>query len=86
MAPLLPVRPPRKHRHPGGLPVDDRAALRGIVYVLCKSASWRDVPAERVGWRRNRVRYEPHRARVCAGQAAARAARRCVPGPVAAPW
>jgi transposase len=40
--------------------VDDRAALRGIVYVLCKSVSWRDVPAEQVGcsgvtaWRRLR--------------------------------
>lgn len=43
--------------------MDDRAALRGIVYVLCcavlcKSVSWRDVPAEQVGcsgvtaWRR----------------------------------
>jgi transposase len=42
------------------VPVDDRAALRGIVYVLCKSVSWRDVPAEQVGcsgvtaWRRLR--------------------------------
>lgn len=40
--------------------MDDRAALRGIVYVLCKSVSWRDVPAERIGcsgvtaWRRLR--------------------------------
>jgi transposase len=42
------------------LPVDDRAALRGIVYVLCKNVSWRDVPTEQVGcsgvtaWRRLR--------------------------------
>jgi transposase len=42
------------------LPVDDRAALRGIVYVLRKGVSWRDVPAELVGcsgvtaWRRLR--------------------------------
>ncbi|GAA3278500.1 hypothetical protein Sros01_80920 [Streptomyces roseochromogenus] len=42
------------------LPVDDRAALKAIVYVLCKGVSWRDVPAERVGcsgvtaWRRLR--------------------------------
>ncbi|GLW04515.1 hypothetical protein Slala05_81450 [Streptomyces lavendulae subsp. lavendulae] len=36
-------------RYPGRLPVDDRAALRVIVYVLCKSVSWRDVPAERIG-------------------------------------
>jgi transposase len=42
------------------LPADDRAALRGIVYVLRKSVSWRDVPADLVGcsgvtaWRRLR--------------------------------
>ncbi|WP_435840136.1 transposase [Streptomyces antimycoticus] len=60
-APLLPVRPPRRHRYPGRLPADDRAALRGIVYVLCKGVSWRDVPAERIGrsgataWRRQDV-------------------------------
>ncbi|MER5619061.1 IS5 family transposase [Streptomyces sp. NPDC002215] len=49
IAPLLPPRPPRRHRYPGRLPADDRAALRGIVYVLRKSVSWRDVPAELVG-------------------------------------
>lgn len=49
IAPLLPERPPRRHRHPGRLPVDDRTAQRGIVYVPRKSVSWRDVPAERVG-------------------------------------
>ncbi|GGV24092.1 hypothetical protein GCM10010495_44750 [Kitasatospora herbaricolor] len=60
VAPLLPPRPPRRHRYPGRLPSDDRAALRGIVYVLCKGVSWRDVPAERTGcsgvtaWRRLR--------------------------------
>jgi transposase len=42
------------------LPADDRAALRGIVYVRCKSVSWRNVPADQVGcsgvtaWRRLR--------------------------------
>ncbi|MGK3104932.1 transposase [Streptomyces sp. WAC05858] len=52
---------PRRHRYPGRLPADDRAALRGIVYVLCKGVSWRDVPAERIGrsgataWRRQDV-------------------------------
>ncbi|NYE44808.1 transposase [Streptomyces fulvorobeus] len=72
IAPLLPVRPPRRHRYPGRLPADDRAALRGIVYVLRKGVSWRDVPAELVGcsgvtaWRRLRdwteagVRPRPH--------------------------
>jgi transposase len=48
VAPLLPPRPPRRRRYPGRLPVDDRAALRGIVYVLRKGVSWRDVPAEKV--------------------------------------
>ncbi|MFF7852127.1 IS5 family transposase [Streptomyces sp. NPDC007910] len=60
IAPLLPPRPPRRHRYPGRLPADDRAALRGIVYVLRKNVSWRDVPAKRTGcsgvtaWRRLR--------------------------------
>jgi transposase len=42
------------------LPADDRAALRGIVYVLCKGVTWADVPTERIGcsgvtcWRRLR--------------------------------
>lgn len=58
--PLLPPRPPRRHRYPGRLRADDRAALRGIVYVLCKGVSWRDVPTEQIGcsgvtaWRRLR--------------------------------
>ncbi|WP_405466722.1 IS5 family transposase [Streptomyces jietaisiensis] len=58
VAPLLPPRPPRRRRYPGRLPVDDRAALRGIVYVLRKGVSWSDVPTERIGcsgvtaWRR----------------------------------
>lgn len=49
IVPLLSPRPPRRHRYPGRLPADDRAALRGIVYVLRKNVSWRDVPAERTG-------------------------------------
>ncbi|MGC0334856.1 transposase [Streptomyces sp. SAI-170] len=42
------------------MPADDRAALRGIVYVLCKSVRCPDVPAAQVGcsgvtaWRRLR--------------------------------
>ncbi|MFJ6686933.1 transposase [Streptomyces werraensis] len=51
VAPLLPPRPPRRRRYPGRLPVDDRAALRGIVYVLRKGVSWADVPAKRIGER-----------------------------------
>jgi transposase len=57
---LLPPRPPRRRRYPGRLPVDGRAALRRIVYVLCKGVSWADVPKETIGcsgvtcWRRLR--------------------------------
>ena len=60
VAPLLPPRSPRRRRYPGRLPTDDRAALRGIIYVLCKGVSWADVPTERIGcsgvtsWRRLR--------------------------------
>ncbi|MER6434091.1 transposase [Streptomyces sp900105245] len=43
-------RPPRRRRHPGRLPIDNRAALRGSVYVLSKEVSWADVPAGRIGW------------------------------------
>lgn len=49
---------------PGGCRADNRAALRGIVHVLRKSASRREVPAEQVGcngvtaWRRPRDRTE----------------------------
>lgn len=39
VAPLPPSRRPSR-RYPGRLPVDDRAALRGIVYVLRKGVSW----------------------------------------------
>ncbi|MFF7756066.1 IS5 family transposase [Streptomyces sp. NPDC007971] len=60
IAPLLPERPPRRHRHPGRLPVPDRVALAGIVYVLRKGVAWCDVPVQVVGcsgvtsWRRLR--------------------------------
>ncbi|MGW3669237.1 transposase [Streptomyces sp. NPDC005141] len=60
IAPLLPARPVRRHGHPGRLPVPDRVALTGIVYVLRKGAARRDVPSELVGcsgvtaWRRLR--------------------------------
>ncbi|KPI15132.1 putative transposase IS4/IS5 family [Actinobacteria bacterium OK006] len=60
VAPLLPPRPPRRRRYPSWLPADDRAALRGIVYVLRTGVTWADVPAETIGcsgvtcWRRLR--------------------------------
>jgi transposase len=49
VAPLLPVRPPRRHRFPGRLPVDDRAALAGIVFVLKTGITWNQLPTELVG-------------------------------------
>ncbi|MFJ5886602.1 IS5 family transposase [Kitasatospora cineracea] len=60
IAPLMLARPVRRYRRPGRLPVPDRAALAGVVYVLCKGVAWRDVPASVVGcsgvtaWRRLR--------------------------------
>lgn len=58
--PLLPPRPPRRRRHPGRLPTDDRAALAGIVFVLKTGITWRELPHEVAGcsgvtcWRRLR--------------------------------
>lgn len=58
--PLLPARPPRRSRYPGRLPVDDRVALAGIVFVLKTGISWRELPREVLGcsevtcWRRLR--------------------------------
>ena len=58
--PLLPPRPPRRFRHPGRLPRDDRAALAGIVLVLKINGTWAQVPTDRLGcsgvtcWRRLR--------------------------------
>lgn len=49
VAPLLPPRPPRRPRYPGRLPADDRAALRGIVYVLRTGVTWAAVPTETIG-------------------------------------
>jgi transposase len=57
--PVLPIRP-RRTRFPGRLPLDDRAALAGIVFVLKTGISWRQCPADLVGcsgvtcWRRLR--------------------------------
>ncbi|MGW1687598.1 transposase [Streptomyces albidoflavus] len=64
IAPLLPKRPARRKRHPGRLPVPDRVALAGIIYVLRKGVAWRDVSSEVVGcsgvtaWRRLRDRTQ----------------------------
>jgi transposase len=58
--PLLPAPKPRRHRYPGRRPLDDRAALTGIVFVLKTGIAWNQLPAGVVGcsgvtcWRRLR--------------------------------
>ena len=47
--PLLPPRPPRRHKHPGRRPVDDRAALAGIVFVLKTGIGWNQLPRDLLG-------------------------------------
>ncbi|WP_423748109.1 IS5 family transposase [Frankia canadensis] len=59
LAPLIPVRQ-RSFRYPGRLPVDDRAALEGILWVLRNDVAWRQLPTTLFGvsgvtcWRRLR--------------------------------
>ena len=43
--PLIPVRP-RRHRHPGRRPLDDRAVLNGILFVLRSGIGWERLPKE----------------------------------------
>ena len=60
IAPLLPPHKPRRHRYPGRRPIDDRAALAGIVFVLKTGIAWNQLPTALVGcsgvtsWRRLR--------------------------------
>ena len=60
IAPLLPPPKPRRYRHPGRRPIDDRAALAGIVFVLKTGITWNQLPTSLVGcsgvtcWRRLR--------------------------------
>jgi transposase len=60
IAPLLPPPKPRRYRHPGRRPIDDRAALAGIVFVLKTGINWNQLPTSLVGcsgvtcWRRLR--------------------------------
>ncbi|EKS71964.1 hypothetical protein BURK_009036 [Burkholderia sp. SJ98] len=44
--PLLPPAKPRRFKYPGRKPVQDRAALTGILFVLKTGIRWRDLPAE----------------------------------------
>ncbi len=60
IAPLLPPPKPRRYRYPGRRPIDDRAALAGIVSVLKTGINWNQLPTGLVGcsgvtcWRRLR--------------------------------
>src|SRR3954447_19522573 len=60
IASLLPPHKPRRHRYPGRRPIDDRAALAGIVFVLKTGIAWNQLPTSVVGcsgvtcWRRLR--------------------------------
>ena len=44
--PLLPPPKPRRFRFPGRKPVEDRAALTGIVFVLRSGIPWEMLPQE----------------------------------------
>ena len=44
--PILPKPRPRRRRHPGRKPLDDRTALRGILFVLKTGIAWEDFPCE----------------------------------------
>jgi transposase len=44
--PLLPPAKPRRFRYPGRLPVSDRAALSGILFVLRSGIRWNELPSE----------------------------------------
>ena len=43
--PMLPVKP-RRIRFPGRMPLDNRAALTGILFVLKTGIGWEDLPKE----------------------------------------
>ena len=43
--PLLPVKK-RRFRHPGRKPLDNRAVLTGILFVLRSGIPWEDLPRE----------------------------------------
>ncbi|WP_175108345.1 transposase, partial [Pararobbsia alpina] len=42
--PLLPPAKPRREKNPGRLPVSNRAALNGILFVLKTGIRWNDLP------------------------------------------
>ena len=46
IGPILPPLKPRRFRYPGRKPVENRAALTGIVFVLRTGIPWEDLPKE----------------------------------------
>jgi transposase len=46
IAPLLPAPKPRRTRYPGRKPLDDRAVLTGILFVLQSGIPWEMLPQE----------------------------------------
>ena len=46
IAPLLPAPRPRRAKHPGRKPLDDRAVLAGILFVLQSGIPWEMLPQE----------------------------------------
>ena len=44
--PLLPPPKPRHFRYPGRKPIDNRKALRGILFVLKTGSPWEYLPQE----------------------------------------
>ncbi len=46
VGPLLPAPKPRRSRYPGRKPLDNRAALTGILFVLKTGLPWNDLPRE----------------------------------------
>jgi len=44
--PLLPQPKPRRFRHAGRKPLDNRRALSGIIFVLKTGIGWEDLPQE----------------------------------------
>ena len=46
IAPLLPPPKPRRAKYPGRKPLDDRALLTGILFVLQSGIPWEMLPQE----------------------------------------
>jgi len=46
IAPLLPAPKPRRVKHPGRKPLEDRAVLTGILFVLQSGIPWEMLPQE----------------------------------------